>query len=66
MSRFVRKAWNSFGSLLDFFPRGGTAAGKRLARTRNDLSTRRDRDMMASDFRRIGKDIKTAMEKRHG
>lgn len=66
MSRFIRKAWNSFGSLLDFSPRGGTSAGKRLARTQKELSTRRDRDMLASDFYHIGKDLKTAMGKYHG
>ena len=64
MSRFVRKAWSSFGSLLDWSPRRG--AGRQLARTRMELSTRRDRDMLTLDFYRIGKDIKTTLGKQHG
>lgn len=64
MPRFARKVWHSFGLLLDLSPRPG--AQNRLARMRVELSTRQDRKMLAADFYRVGRDIKTAMEKQHG
>ena len=67
MSKSAKKFWQSFGTLLSLFPNYNRPAAQKVMRMRAELANRSDRDMLYTDFCRVGDCIKKSMmENQHG
>ena len=62
MTRFAYKAWLAFGSLLTLSPQR-VQYSDRFARIKHELATKNDSEMLVADFKRVGDDMRRAIDK---